>query len=148
GRSTVLALNPSLDLGAAPFPADNAKDTYWTVGVTDMIGVSANSKQKQLGRDFVSFLARQGQNALWAKLTGSIAVRDFKLGINFPPSLAGLKAALKAGKVATPKLTSQTPNPDVTNLLGSEQQGLFTGQKTIDQMLQDADAAAAKGLAS
>jgi ABC-type glycerol-3-phosphate transport system substrate-binding protein len=138
----VTGMNPSFNGGLFVFPADRAADTLVLSSTGRLtFSVSKETKYPKEARAFLDFLARPKQNTLYAKLNGIVAGDDFRKGI-LPANVdAGTVQLAKAGKImAAP--TAGWPRPDLGLFspgLTSQLAGLFTGQRTPDQILQAAD---------
>ncbi len=142
-HAAVRAINPNINLNQGPFPADLAKDTVVGTG-NGSANILVNKLTQHLkeARMFVDFVMRPAQARLFAKIGAGVSGDDLKAGI-LPKDLSADGPYMKAGKVVYSP-TAGWPRPDkglfiptfVTLL-----PGLFTGQKTPAQILQDMDTA-------
>lgn len=138
---TTLQLNPNLHVGMFPPPVDNAADTQVTLqpqgGMS--INAKASASAKKAAQTFIDFVAREKQDRLFAGLNFLISSFDAKRG-TLPPAYADLSPWFKAGKVIN-TITTRLPNTSFTTVFGTSAQGLFTGQKSVTDVLNDMDKA-------
>ncbi len=140
----IRTINPNVNLGFFPFPADNAKDTKVTVHNGNFtLVVSKTTAHPTEVKTFINFLGRTKQNTLLAKVTDSAAGYDLIKGKLLPDIFKEVSKDLTTpGKSATAWAFSW-PRPDKGLYVPTFYQqvvGLFTGQRTPDQILQTMDA--------
>jgi raffinose/stachyose/melibiose transport system substrate-binding protein len=138
---SVLQLNPDIHFGMFPPPVDNAGDSQVTLQPQG--GLSLNKKAspaaKKAALTFIDFVAREKQSRLFAKINFLISPFDV-LKSNLPTAYADLTPWFKGGKVIN-TITTRFPNTQFATLFGTSAQGLFTGQKTANDVLADMDKA-------
>ena len=147
GYGRITTAMPSLhNPVAAPFPAASANDTV-VVHLPLGLSGSATTKYPAAVRDFINFMGRPKQAALYANMSGAIpgyeALKGTLTTLNttYAPTFYSLFGPLmKAGK-SVPLPGMLWPRADLPITFGTEMVGLFTGQKTVDQVLSDMDAA-------
>lgn len=123
------------------FPAEKTSDKQFAIASSNYsYSISANSKNKVAAQKFLDWMAEPEQSKALADDQGTLPVsglEDLDLtGTVYEP----VEDILKSGDY-TPLPNSQWPNAAVYDALGAGVQGLFTGQKTVDQVLADMDAA-------
>ena len=103
-----------------------------------------SSPDKQAAvRTFIDFVARTAQNALYAQVVGCLTQRDF-LRQEFPSFMQPMASVIaNHAYVINPVLTWW--NPNVSDAIMQDAIGLVTGQRTVDQLLQEMDAAWKQG---
>ncbi len=136
------ALNPDLHLGMFAFPADQAKDTQAQITTSALhLAASANTQHPNEAKTFINFIARPKQNSVYCKVQGCIAPDDWNKAI-LPDYMSDFAPLLKSGQSAFSPVTDW-PRPDkglfIPNLY-TQVVGLFTGQRTPDQILEFMDA--------
>jgi raffinose/stachyose/melibiose transport system substrate-binding protein len=136
-NAQVAGINPNLKIGLFPPPADVAANTWVTVQPAGGIGVNAKSSNKAAAVAFLDFLGREKQQRLFAQLNYLVSPYDALRG-NLPGIYGDLKPWFVAKKVVT-NLNGEWPNTSMNTNMGTSIQGLFTGQKTIDEVLRDMD---------
>jgi raffinose/stachyose/melibiose transport system substrate-binding protein len=144
GLPALRALNPRINLKLIPFPADKAANTVVGVGQSSIVA-NAATKHPTETRLFMDFMARPAQANVVAKANGVLSPylgtpwATTKLHGNLPPHLSALEAPFKAGKVSNSQFAAFA-NPSMWfTVVAGYIPGLFTGQKTISQILQAAD---------
>jgi len=152
----IKAVNPDAPLAMAAFPSDKPNQQYVPVLASDSLAVNAHSGHLKEALTYIDFLARTGQSRLMARLHGGFAWNDYKKlsqgklnAKSFTASglswASGLGPVLQAKHVITRLGALEWPNGEVYTVLGTDMQGLMTGQKSIPQVLSDMDAAYNKG---
>jgi len=138
-NATLQKGNPDLDFGYFTLGAEDPDDSQVAVTLNTLISVNAASKNLEAAKAFVDFIATPEQSALYAETAGTVSPTDAAAGTvpaDMNPTMAQL---FKDGRVK-PQPNVDWPNSAVYNeALGQGVQGLFTGQKTVDQVLQDMD---------
>jgi raffinose/stachyose/melibiose transport system substrate-binding protein len=135
----VLQQSPTLKVGMFAPPGDTAASTRLTAQAAGGVAIWSKSPNKQAAQTFVNFLAREKQSRLFAKINYLISPFDALKG-NLPTAYADLAPWFKSNKVI-PTITAEWPNTQFGTVVGASIQGLFTGQKTIDDVLKDMDTA-------
>jgi raffinose/stachyose/melibiose transport system substrate-binding protein len=140
------ALNPQFSYSFRPFPGGaNPTQTTTTVHINESLGVNARSsaQSQAAAQTFIDFLARAKQNALYAQILGGLTQYEF-LKQQLPSFMSALAPVFKLhAYVVDP--TQSWWNPDVLLTLEQDDVGLFTGQTTVDQVLNAMDAAWKQG---
>ncbi len=139
----IAAINPSLNMKLFAYPGDTAADTQAEVNTSlTTISISSTTGHPKEARMFVDFVSRPKQSAVFAKAIGSISGPEITAG-TVPQTLSDMAPLFKSGK-AQFLAVSGWPRPDlglyVPGLL-TQIPGLFTGQRTVDQILQREDEA-------
>jgi raffinose/stachyose/melibiose transport system substrate-binding protein len=137
-------LNPNLDLKLIPFPADKAANTVAGVASSAIVANAATAHPKET-RLFMDFMARPAQANVVAKADGVLSPylgtpwATKKLKGDLPSYLTPLTKPFSKGKVShAPMFTFANPSMWFGVVAGYIP-GLFTNQKTIDQILQGSD---------
>jgi raffinose/stachyose/melibiose transport system substrate-binding protein len=130
----------AVNLVALPLPAPQGTDNY--LALTSNIGLAGNAKTEspELVKDFISFLATPEEAKKFADSQGSIPIGAEIDTSALLPQYAPV-AQLLEDKQYRPFGIDTWPNGQVYDALGSGVTGLFTGQKTIDDVLEAMDAA-------
>jgi raffinose/stachyose/melibiose transport system substrate-binding protein len=138
---SVFALNPNIHFGMFPPPVDNAKNTQVTLQPQGGLAINsrASADAKKAALTFIDFMAREKQARLFCKINFLISSFDAQKG-KLPDAYAGLAPWFKAGRVIN-TITTQYPNTQFSTLFGTSAQGLFTGQKSVTDVLADMDKA-------
>jgi raffinose/stachyose/melibiose transport system substrate-binding protein len=131
--------NPNLNYRVFNLPADKAKDTTMSAAVSQSISIFAKTKHPKEAKTFLNFMARPKQSSLFSKINGGVAPFDAAKGL-FPAYAVEAAPTAKAGKLVFSLHKYLNP----TIILGPSGisagiVGLFTGQKTVDQILKDQD---------
>ena len=136
------SINPNVHLAVTPYPSLNANDTTGQLATAQFIlsGAKATAHPKEV-KEFIDFFGRPKQDALFAKVANAIAPDDFNKAI-LPASAQDYAPYIKAHKtIFSPQ--ADWPRPDkglYSPGLTAQIAGLFTGQRTVDQILQNMDA--------
>lgn len=132
-------LNPNLQSEMAVMPGDTAASTRLTLQDSGGLAVWSKSSHPNEARTFVAFFAREKQSRLFATVNVQISPFD-ALKNKLPPAYQGVAATFKdPAKVLKTGLNAEWPNTQMNTLSGASIQGLFTGQKTVDDVLKDMD---------
>lgn len=123
------------------FPAAKASDKRFALASsTFAFSIAASSKNKVAAQKFLDWMAQPAQAKALADDKGTLPVSGIK-GLNLDGTpYSEVEDILKSGDY-TPWPASMWPNAGVSDALGTGVQGLFTGQKTVDQVLADMDSA-------
>jgi raffinose/stachyose/melibiose transport system substrate-binding protein len=148
--SLYLSVNPKLNFRTFALPADKAKDTLLMEVVTGILGLNAatSGEKKDAALKFLDFAGRPFQQDAFNNAAGGLLSAQDLIHHTTPayaPPLKPLQAILKRPRGSAIDPRGLWPNPSVNTVVGTGLQGLFTGQKTIDQVLADMDAAFNKG---
>lgn len=128
------------DFKVQPFPAAEGGDPYVLGSSNYTMSINAKSKAKEASADFLEWLATPEAQQRYHELSGELPVsayQDMDLSDTIYSPVVDL---LEEGSY-TSLPSSIWPNPSVYEAIQIGVQGLLTGQKTIDQVLADADAA-------
>jgi raffinose/stachyose/melibiose transport system substrate-binding protein len=138
------SLSSKLNLAQAPFPGLTVAGTRAMVGYVDGAAVNNASKNLTEAKKFVSFLAREGQSRLYAKVTTSVSLHDVNV-VNLPVKLKEFGPYLKAKKtVSNPYLEWINAESYVT--FANAITGILSGQVTnLVDALSRIDASWSKG---
>jgi raffinose/stachyose/melibiose transport system substrate-binding protein len=136
-NAQVQVINPTLKIGLFPPPPDNAKDTWVTLQAAGGIGLNAKSSNVAAAKTFINFLGRAKQATLFARINYLISPYDAQKG-NLPGIYGDLRPWFQQ-KRTIPTITANLPNTQFSTLAGQSIQGLFTGQKSVDDVLADMD---------
>jgi raffinose/stachyose/melibiose transport system substrate-binding protein len=141
------AASPQFRYTFHPFPAGPAADkTMVALTMPSTLGINAHatSEAQNAAQQFVDFIARPKQAALFARETGAMTQQQFLtrqipdyMSSDFAPVLAQRRYRV------TPLQTWW--NANVLLALQQNQLGLITGQRSIDDVLKAMDAAWAQG---
>ena len=102
------------------------------------VTASAKTKSPKLATDFLNYIiSDEGQEA-YAKEVGSIPV-GVQERLDLLPQYAGVKDEI-AKNDTRGFAPTEWPNAKVYTDLGTGVQGILTGQKTVEQVLQQMDA--------
>ena len=109
------------------------------------VGVNAHSSaaNQAAAKTFIDFIARPKQNALYAQINGGLTQYEV-LKQQVPSFMSDLAPMLKAHAYVVNPLQTWW-NPSVLTALQQDCVGLLTGQKSIDDILNDMDAAWKQG---
>ncbi|MGN8131357.1 ABC transporter substrate-binding protein [Paenarthrobacter sp. 22069] len=132
------AASSDFDVRALPAEKDHKAFTYASANYA--FSINAASKNKDAARAFLDWTAEPEQTKAFAEIDGALPVSgldsyDFSSG-----AYKNVADLIKGGKYG-PLPNTQWPNSAVYDALASGVQGLITGQKTADQVLQSMDAA-------
>jgi raffinose/stachyose/melibiose transport system substrate-binding protein len=135
----ILQLDPKIHFGMFAPPVAKAGQDW--VMVQPQGGMSVNNKASAAataaGLKFINFVATKKQENLFDNLNFLISDYDVT-GAKLPPAYAGLTPEFKAKHyINIPDI--EAPNSTFNTNFGVEIQGLFTGQKSVDQVLKDLD---------
>jgi raffinose/stachyose/melibiose transport system substrate-binding protein len=130
GHVTLVALG-------APSPADK---NY--LSISSDIGLAGNAKTKspKLVEDFIKFSVSQEEAKKFADAQGTIPIGGDLNASDLLPQYQPVADQLTNKDYRTFAVDNWT-NPQVYNALGTGVTGLLTGQKTVDDVLKDMDAA-------
>lgn len=139
--ATSISAGTGLDLTVQAFPpADGgAPYTLASANYAWAVNASADDAVKASAQEFLDWLATPEESQAFADLSGFVPISGATAD-NLLPIYSPIGDLLENGDYAgLPNAT--WPNPDIYNALGVGVQGLLTGQKTVDQVLDEMDAA-------
>jgi raffinose/stachyose/melibiose transport system substrate-binding protein len=145
-KGAIDAAGPQFAYGAVPFPAGADPSRTWTMfNAAGGLSVNAHSsaQQRAAAQTFVDFVARPEQDALSAKLGGSLTQYQL-LHAQIPEFMSAFVPVLAAHQYA-PNPSQSWWNAGVVLALQQDAIGLITGQETIDDVLNAMDAAWQQG---
>jgi raffinose/stachyose/melibiose transport system substrate-binding protein len=130
-----------LDLNVQAFPpAGSGKPfTLASANYAWAINAKASDGAKKSAQEFLDWVAQPEQSKAFADLSGFVPITGATAD-NLLPEYEPIGDLLENGDyTGLPNAT--WPNPAVYDALGTGVQGLLTGQKTVDQVLDEMDAA-------
>jgi raffinose/stachyose/melibiose transport system substrate-binding protein len=142
--SQFLVINPKMNFGVFAMPADKSADTRIMINSTGIVGVNAatTGETRDAALKFIDFIARPKQQQTFDNAIGALLTPE-QLRLGQIPSLwPQLTPMLPYLKRPSPIIPAAIwPNAQTSAALVVAIQGLFTGQKTVDQGLADLDTA-------
>jgi len=127
------------DIQAFP-PADDQGDFMLaSANYAWAINAAAEDGAKASAQDFLDWVAEPEQAQQYADLSGAVPITGVSADTLLPVYQPVADLLESGAYTGLPNAT--WPNPAVYDALGVGVQGLLTGQKTVDQVLQDMDAA-------
>ncbi|KQP74378.1 sugar ABC transporter substrate-binding protein [Microbacterium sp. Leaf288] len=129
------------ELNVQAFPPADGEKAFTVTGANYAWGINAASDDavKASAQAFLDWVAQPENAQAYADLSGSVPITGID-SETLLPEYAPIGDLLANGDYAgLPNAT--WPNPAVYDALGVGVQGLLTGQKTVDQVLADMDAA-------
>jgi raffinose/stachyose/melibiose transport system substrate-binding protein len=135
--AVIKGLNPNINLVMYNLPGDTA-DQNMIVTSGSALSASAKTAHPKEAKEFIQFLSRPKQAALFNRVQGAISYYDLLKG-NFPDNISGQVPLAKAGKIIiTP--TVGFPNPIITFPgLGNVLIGVMLGRTTMHDGLASLD---------
>lgn len=129
------------DVNVQAFPPADGQDPYTVTGANYSWAINASSDDavKASAQAFLDWVAQPEQSAEFAELSGAVPITGIDPA-TLLPAYEPIGELLSSGAYAGLPNASW-PNPAVYDALGVGVQGLLTGQKTVDQVLADMDAA-------
>lgn len=122
-------------------PAEQASDKAYTFASANYaFSINAASKNKDAAKAFLDWAAEPEQTKAFAEIDGALPVSGLDSYDFSGSAYKNVADLIKGGKYG-PLPNSQWPNSSVYDALATGVQGLITGQKTTDQVLQAMDAA-------
>jgi raffinose/stachyose/melibiose transport system substrate-binding protein len=129
------------ELNVQAFPPADGGDAFTITGANYAWGINASSDDdvKASAQAFLDWVAQPENAQAYAELSGSVPITGIDASTLLPQyePIGGLLG--DGSYVGVPNAT--WPNPAVYEALGTGVQGLLTGQKTVDQVLDEMDAA-------
>ena len=129
------------DLNVQAFPPADGGEAFTLTGANYAWAINASSDDavKASAQDFLDWAAEPENAEHFAELSGALPITGIDAE-TLSPSYEPIGDLLTSGSYTiTPN--SAWPNSDVYDTLGAGVQGLLTGQKTVDQVLEEMDAA-------
>ncbi|MCH6230916.1 extracellular solute-binding protein [Microbacterium sp. CFH 31415] len=129
------------ELNVQAFPPADGQEPFTVTGANYAWGINASSDDdvKASAQAFLDWVAQPENAQAYAELSGSVPITGIDPA-TLLPQYEPIGDLLASGSYAgLPNAT--WPNPAVYDALGTGVQGLLTGQKTVDQVLEDMDAA-------
>lgn len=134
------AAPPEADFKVQPFPPADGGDPYIIASSNYTISINAASEKKEAAADFVEWLATPEAQEIYYEASGLLPISNYQ-DLDLSETIYSPVVDLLAEGSYTPLPNNIWPNPAVYEALSVGVQGLLTGQKTVDQVLQDMDAA-------
>ncbi|QJU55669.1 ABC transporter substrate-binding protein [Herbiconiux sp. KACC 21604] len=134
-------LLPNETTSVYPFPGETADDVRVVNSVKFTLSTAAANANNAVAQDYLEWLAQPENLQQIADITGTVPAGDLNAD-----SLEGVYEPIKS-LVADGKVISEPGLTWPNGVLAAMQEdvpGLFTGQKTVDQVLADMDAAWSK----
>lgn len=130
-----------LDLTVQAFPPADGEEPFIvaSAGYAWAINAAAEDGAKASAQEFLDWAAEPEQARTFADLAGFVPITGVDAA-NLPPQYQTVGELLEQGSFVEAPLAT-FPNPAVYEALAGGVQGLLTGQKTVDQVLADMDAA-------
>ena len=130
-----------LELTVQAFPpaSGQSPSTLASAGYAWAINAAGDDAVKASAQAFLDWLAEPEQAQTFADLSGLVSISGASAE-NLPEVYAPIAELLETGAYS-PAPNSSWPNASVSDTLGVGVQGLLTGQKTVDQVLEELDAA-------
>lgn len=130
-----------LELNVQAFPPADGGTAYTLASANYAYGINAKASDgaKKSAQEFLDWVAQPEQSKAYADLAGLVPITGVTAD-DLLPEYQPIGDLLENGDyTGLPNAT--WPNPAVYDALGTGVQGLLTGQKTVDQVLQEMDAA-------
>ncbi|WP_243075311.1 ABC transporter substrate-binding protein [Microbacterium sp. SS28] len=130
-----------LDITVQAFPPADGQEPFTLASANYAWSVNAkadDAKQKSI-QDFLDWVGSPEESKAFADLSGLVPITGVS-SADLLPSYEPIGDLLENGDFTALPLESW-PNPAVYDALGTGVQGLLTGQKTVDEVLADMDAA-------
>jgi raffinose/stachyose/melibiose transport system substrate-binding protein len=119
-------------------PGDSTQTTLVPLGTAITVVVNKASQSIEAAKKFVDFLAQPAQTALIAKLSGGIDPAAAAQG-QLAPEFSLLDSYFRSNRTMYQPFAAWPNNNMVFGTIYPGFQGLFTGQKTPAQLLDDMD---------
>jgi raffinose/stachyose/melibiose transport system substrate-binding protein len=145
-KGLIDAADPQFSYSSFPFPdATTADQTRTVVAMGTGLGVNAHASpaSQAAAQTFIDFLARPKQDALNAKIKGTLTQYEFGHQ-QLQPYMSSFKT-LFANREYMINPGQTFWNPNVLDALHQDAVGLLTGQTTVDEILNAMDAAWKQG---
>jgi raffinose/stachyose/melibiose transport system substrate-binding protein len=129
------------ELNVQAFPPADGQQAFTVTGANYAWGINAASDDdaKASAQAFLDWVAEPEQAEAYAELSGAVPVTGI-VAEELLPQYAPIGDLLAEGQFTS--LPNATwPNAAIYDALGAGVQGMLTGQKTVDQVLEEMDAA-------
>ncbi len=129
------------ELNVQAFPPAGGQKAFTITGANYAWAINASSEEdvKTSAQAFLDWAAQPENATTYAELSGAVPISGI-VADELLPEYAPIGGLLSEGEyTGLPNAT--WPNPAVYDALGVGVQGLLTGQKTVDQVLDEMDAA-------
>lgn len=123
-----------------PWPVDSGASQYVLASSNYALSINAASDKGAAAKAFLDWVAEPAQAQAFADASGALPVTGYEQLDLSSTIYAPVADILAAGDFA-PLPNNMWPNAQVYEELGTGVQGLFTGQKTVDQVLAAMDTA-------
>lgn len=133
----VLQETPDMNIGMIPFLAEDPADTRVIAQASGGVAVWSKSQNQEAAKTFLEFWSRDEQAQKFADASAIISPAQAISG-QLTGSYTELSDYFASGRVIADP-TANWPNTSMNEKTGGSIQGLFTGQKTVDQVLADMD---------
>lgn len=128
------------DFKIQPFPAPDGGKPYILASSNYTMSLNAKSADNTAATDFIEWLATPEAQEKYFEYSGELPVSSYQ-DADLSETVYSSVVDLLSDNSYTPLPANIWPNPSVYSALGTGVQGLLTGQKTVDQVLADMDAA-------
>jgi len=128
-----------VEFGIVPFPTDGG-DAYVLGSSNYSLSITEASENKDAAQAFLDWVAGEEGAQVYSEASGALPVTGYEELDLEGTIYAPVSELLDEGAFA-PLPNTIWPNPAVYDALAGGVQGLLTGQKTIDQVLSEMDAA-------
>ena len=132
------AENPDVNLGQLAFPGVTADDTRIFLVCSGGLGINKDTKNADAAKAFLNFMNRPEESSKFAAASTIISPQQAKSG-QLEGTYTDLNPIFTADNKVLPVPADYYPNSSFATKTGESIQGLFTGQKTVDQILADMD---------
>ena len=141
GAAASISAGTGLDLNVQAFPPAAGQSAFTLASANYAWGINKKSSAdvQASAQKFLDWVAEPKNATDFANLSGAVPITGIT-ATDLLPSYAPIGDLLENGKFAGLP-NAAWPNPAVYDSLGAGVQGLLTGQKTVDQVLGDMDAA-------
>jgi len=129
------------DVNVQAFPPADGQEAFTVTGANYAWAINASSDDavKSAAQEFLDWVAQPEQSAAYAELSGGVPITGIDPA-TLLPAYEPIGELLSSGSY-TGLPNAAWPNPGVYEALGAGVQGLLTGQSTVDQVLEEMDAA-------
>ncbi|AFR28674.1 MULTISPECIES: extracellular solute-binding protein [Micrococcaceae] len=128
------------DFAVRALPAEGSGKSYVYASANYSFSINAASKNKEAAKAFLDWAAEPEQTKTFAEADGALPVSGLESYDYGSGAYKNVGDLIKDGKYG-PLPNSQWPNSAVYDALATGVQGLLTGQKSVDQVLQAMDSA-------
>lgn len=128
------------DFAVRALPIEGSGKSYVYASANYSFSINAASKNKEAAKAFLDWAAEPEQTKTFAEADGALPVSGLESYDYGSGAYKNVGDLIKDGKYG-PLPNSQWPNSSVYDALATGVQGLLTGQKSVDQVLQAMDSA-------